>query len=691
MSRKMIQAVLRPLAAGAAVGTLALAGWAVSTPVNDWTIAGPFGGTARSIALDPKRPEVVLAGGMNSLVFRSKDAGANWDLLDFPKRNLSEVTSLLVDPSDSNHYWAGMISAESGGLFESHDEGRTWESVKALSKFGVRALTAAPSDPTEILAGTLQGVWMSENSGKSWKRISDPENLEMQGITVVAVDSKDPKTIYAGTSHLPWKTTDGGKTWDSIHTGMIDDSDVFSIFVDPANPSDILASACSGIYASSTRGDQWKKLLGIPNTSRRTHVIREDPSSENVIYAGTTTGLYKSPNHGTTWKTLSDTQANYMVFDPSHPGRVYLALEYEGIGKSDNGGETIQLVNHGFVDRAISSVTRAGDKLVAIETQEGETSGIFSSADRGESWSRLQDVHGLAGVHLKAITGLPSQSGTLLGATPRRIFKSTDSGNLWKQLPVRVVETPPPPTETSKTAPAHTAVRRGTAKTSARARVTRPVKPAVKIREVSLSEISALYSMKSGAQDVVFAATDLGLLKSTDAGERWTLAKLTGSPAVTALYAAGDASGYLIARAAGGLFVSKDCGEHWDELKFPLAASEVNEIAIPTGQNGTLLAATRVGLYSSTDGGATWYANNGGIPASTVTSVLFGNQEGVAYAVGYGRLYQTTNAGAAWKEVPTALSSLRIRQLWMPDVASGRLYGITADLGIIFRDGVAIR
>lgn len=691
MSRKMIQAALRLLACGAVLGSLALAGWAVSTPVNDWTMAGPFGGTARSIALDPKRPEVVLAGGMNSLVFRSQDAGANWNLLDFPKRNLSEVTSLLVDPSDSNHYWAGMISAESGGLFESHDEGRTWESVKAFSKFGVRALTSAPSDPTEILAGTLQGVWLSDNSGKSWKRISDPDNLEMQGITVVAVDSKDPKTIYAGTSHLPWKTTDGGKTWDSIHTGMIDDSDVFSIFVDPANPSDILASACSGIYASSTRGDQWKKLLGIPNTSRRTHVIREDPSSENVIYAGTTTGLYKSPNHGATWKTLSDTQANYMVFDPSYPGRVYLALEYEGIGKSDNGGETIELANHGFVDRAISSVTRAADKLVAIETQEGDTSGIFSSADRGESWSRLKDVHGLAGVHLKAITGLPSQSGTLLGATPRRIFKSTDSGNLWKQLPVRVMETLPPPAEKPKVAPSRTAGRRAPARTTARTRVTRPAKPVVKMREVSLSEISALYSMKSGSQDLVFAATDLGLLKSADAGEHWTLAKITGSPAVTALYSAPDASGYLIARAAGGLFVSKDYGEHWDDLKFPLAAAEVNEIAMPTAPNGTLLAATRVGLYSSTDGGAKWYANLGGIPASTVTSVLFGNQEGVAYAVGYGRLYQTANAGAAWKEVPTALSSLRIRQLWMPDLASGRLYGITADLGIIYRDGVVIR
>jgi len=685
MSRKMIQSRFRPLGFLLVLFTISFAAWAFSTPADDWKISGPFGGTARSIAIDPQRPDVLLAGGMNSLVFRSHDAGENWELLNFPKRNLSEVTSLLVDPTDSNHYFAGMISAEDGGLFESHDEGRSWSSVKAISKFGVRALASAPSLPTQLLAGTLQGVWMSENSGKDWKRISEPDNLEMQGITVVTVDSKDPKTIYAGTSHLPWKTTDGGKTWQSIHTGMIDDSDVFSIFVDPANPNEILASACSGIYASATRGEQWKKLLGIPNTSRRTHVIREDPSGPDIIYAGTTTGLFKSSNRGQTWKTLSDTQANHIVFDPSKPGRMYLAMEYEGIGKSENGGEGIQMINRGFVDRSISAVTRAGDKLVAIETQEGDTSGIFTSNDRGENWARLKDVHGLGGVHLKAITGLPVKSGILIAATPHRMFKSMDGGNLWKPLPVRVIEPPPP---TPARPPAAT-VRRGGKAVASRARASR--KPVPKIREVSLNEISALYSTKNGSQELVFVASDLGLLRSTDAGEHWTVTKLNAAPSVSALFQAADESGYMVARSSVGLFVSKDFGENWNELRFPLPASDVNEVAIPNSQSQSLLAATRVGLYSSTDGGATWYANLGGIPASTVTSVVFTSQEGTAYAVEYGRLFQTSNSGAGWKEVPTQLPSLRIRRLWLPDLASGRLYGITSDLGIIFRDGTQIR
>jgi photosystem II stability/assembly factor-like uncharacterized protein len=686
MFRKMVRRVSTPLASGVGLLTLGLAAWAFSTPSSDWTIAGPFGGTARSIALDPQKPDVVLAGGMNSLLFRSTDAGQNWALLHFPKRNLSEVTSLLVDPADSNHYLAGVISAEEGGLFESHDAGETWQSVKEMNKFGVRALTVAASKPSMFVAGTLHGVWLSDDSGKTWQHISDDGNLEMRGITVVAVDTANPDIIYAGTTHLPWKTLDRGKTWESIHTGMIDDSDVFSIFVDPANPASILASACSGIYASDSRGDAWKKLMGIPNTSRRTHVIRQEPGNSNIIFAGTTTGLYKTLNRGTAWKSLTDYQVNSIAFDPSHPGRMYFALEYEGVGKTENSGESIQLMNRGYVDRAISAVTRSGDKLYSLETQEGETSGIFTSSDRGESWTRIQPVRGLAGVHLKALTGLPGSANTLLASSTHQMYKSLDAGTTWKPLPVRLIEPPPPPPPAPKT-PVRTTARRSTA----RSRVTRPVKPVVKTHVVSPSEVSALYSIKSGAQDLVFAATDLGLLKSTDSGERWTNLPIPSSPAVTALFMSADGTGSIIARTSVGLFVSKDCGEHWETLPFPHPSSDVNEIAIAGGQSSNLLAATRLGLYSSTDGGANWFGNPAGIPASTVTSVAFTSQDGGAYAVEYGRLFRTQDSGKNWKEVPTQLPSLRIRRLWQPEQASGRLYGITADLGIIFRDPGEIR
>ncbi len=156
----------------------------------------------------------------------------------------------------------------------------------------------------------------STDSGKTWTRISDPQNLEMRGITAVAVDPVNPDIMYAGTTHLPWKTTDGGKTWESIHNGMIDDSDVFSIHVDPQAPDRMFASACSGIYQSEQPGRPMAKLMGIPEYSQADS--RDSPRSEQpaTIYAGTTLGLFRSTDSGATWHQVNQQQVNSMTFDP---------------------------------------------------------------------------------------------------------------------------------------------------------------------------------------------------------------------------------------------------------------------------------------------------------------------------------------------------------------------------------------
>lgn len=663
------------------MAVLALAG---STPSSDWKIAGPFGGTASSLAIDPQNPQIVLAGAMNSLLFRSDDAGANWRPLDLPKRTLSEVTALLIDPQDSKHYLAGMTAADSGGLFESHDGGKTWSAVKEISEVGVRALAVAPGNPSRFVAGTWHGVMLSDDCGKTWTRISDPQNAEMVGITSVAVDPKDPNLIYAGTAHLPWKTTDGGKTWESIHNGMIDDSDVFSIYVNPAAPANILSSACSGIYSSGDRGELWHKLLGIPNTSRRTHVVREDPADSNIIYAGTTTGLFKSLNHGTSWRTLTNTQVNAMAFDPKPPYGMYLALEFEGVGKSSNQGEAMELVNNGFVDRRLTAITSSGNRLVAMESQEGESSGVFVSSDQGETWTQLRSMRGLNGVHLKAITGVASGDRVLLAASAHQMFKSVDGGGLWKPLPVRRIFPPAPETETPKAATT-TRSRTTTRRTTARRA---PVKPKPTIKEISLADIAGIFSVKNGTKDLLFATTDLGLLKSDDLGEHWLLMEVHASTGVTTLYVSPVSDGRMILRSAVGLYTSADFGDHWTAMALPLhlQVEDINDVALSPDANGSVLIAARAGLYRSSNGASNWALASKGLPASTVASVVYSPAQHAAFAVQYGTLFKSTDGGESWSTVPSLRSGLRIRQLWVRDDSSARLYGITSDLGILFRD-----
>jgi photosystem II stability/assembly factor-like uncharacterized protein len=360
---------------------------------------------------------------------------------------------------------------------------------------------------------------------------------------------------------------------------------------------------------------------------------------------------------------------------------------------SSDGADSVKMINHGFVNRAISAVTRSGDRLMALEPQLGETSGIFFSRDRGENWAQLTDVKGLPGVHLTTMTGLPGNEHILFAASPHQLYKSIDGGLSWKPNSLRVIVPAPEPVtvkspvKTAAKAPVKSASKgAGATKPAARRAVVR--KPVEKLRDAMPSQFFALYSFKDGANELVFAATDIGLFKSMDAGAKWTQADMPGSVGVSALFGTAKLDGRLIARASSGLFESKDFGAHWTPFAFPLPASDVNAIAIPDDSASPLLVATRVGMYSSTDGGAQWFANLGGIPASTVSSVVYGNNS-VAYAVEYGRLYQSSNTSSAsvisWNTVPSSLPTTRIRQLWVPD-SSGRLYGITSDLGILFRN-----
>jgi len=75
-----------------------------------------------------------------------------------------------------------------------------------------------------------------------------------------------------------------------------------------------------------------------------------------------------------------------------------------------------------------------------------------------------------------------------------------------------------------------------------------------------------------------------------------------------------------------------------------------------------------------------------GLPVSTVSSVLFGDKPETVYAVEYGRLYQSNDRAASWSELPSGLPLTRIRQLWKPTASSTRIFGLTGELGIVYRN-----
>ena len=206
------------------------------------------------------------------------------------------LDNTVVDEADPKTIYAAawVVDHPDGGLFISHNAGKTWIKVPVMDGQSIRALAQSASNPKMLVVGTLKGVFRSEDGGMHWDQISPTNSAELHEVESIAIDPKDPKTIYAGTWHLPWKTTDGGANWHNIKEGLIDDSDVFSIIIDPTSPLTVYTSACSGIYKSENGGELYDKIQGIPSTARRTRVLMQDPVDHSMVYAGTTEGLYRT-------------------------------------------------------------------------------------------------------------------------------------------------------------------------------------------------------------------------------------------------------------------------------------------------------------------------------------------------------------------------------------------------------------
>ena len=550
-----------------------------------WSAVGPTGGDARSFASVPGHPNHLFLGTTNSWIFESLDEGASWHRL--AKLDGSDgliLDHIVVDPADANTMLVAAWKADrpEGGLWVSHDAGKSWSLSQGLHGQSIRAFIQAPSDPRMFFAGTLDGVFRSTDAGATWTLISPPGSHEIHEVESVAVDPVDPNIIYAGTWHLPWKTEDGGKNWHGIKKGMIDDSDVFSIIIDPAKRDTVFLSACSGIYKSESAGELFEKIKGIPSTARRTRVLMQDPVNHDVVYAGTTEGLYKTVDGGKTFKLMTepDVIVNDVYVDTKDPKRVLLATDRGGVLASDDAGTSFTASNAGFSARMVSAllVDRSNPAhLFAGVLNDKTYGGVFVSSDGGGSWKQIET--GLEGRDVFALA--QAQDGTVLAGTNHGIFELNEKGAAASWKPRNKI--------------VNSAVKKA--------------QNTVNIKRVSLEkpmreaprELEGRANALDLSGNVWLASTGMGVLTSKDHGASWQ-----GAPMVSSgEYVSVTALGPLMAAARGdGMVFSTDAGQTWKPIQIPTAITRIHRVAF--SPDGILWMATREGVYFSRDKALTW-------------------------------------------------------------------------------------
>ncbi|MGD0482392.1 MAG: transcriptional regulator [Terracidiphilus sp.] len=595
-----------------------------------FTVVGPDGGDARAFASVSGEPKHLYLGTTNSWLYESFDGGATWHRLAKLDRGDGFVLdNIVVDSAHPSTLYVGAWKNNNdGGLWISHDAGRTWNESPFFKGQPIYALAQAPSDPRILFAGTLQGVYRSSDSGATWAQISPPGSHEIHEIESLAVDPANPSTVYAGTWHLPWKTTDGGKTWRNIKEGLIVDSDVFSIIVDPEHPHIVYLSACSGIYKSENAGALFHKIQGIPTEARRTRVLMQDPENLQVVYAGTTEGLYKTVNGGKTFTLM--TEANVIVndvyVDPGNSNRVLLATDRGGVLSSQDAGATFTPSNRGVSERKIAALlvdnrnpdrNDGGDAPAALYAgivNDKQFGGVFRSIDEGAHWQQLGV--GLDGRDVFALA--ETKDGAIVAGTSHGIFVLGGGDPPASVSNARVPPVPrtwgpgnagiqpaddPAPVDPSASAFAWqprnniantwlktlTEIHRGT-KVNIEKQVKAPV-----------IQFESLVNALDVSGDVWVAATNYGLLTSHDQGATWQGGPVMGLGDYLSVTAHDND---MVAARDDSVVISNDAGQSWFPMGAPTMLTHIHRVVF--SPDGTLWLGAREGVYFTRNLGKTW-------------------------------------------------------------------------------------
>lgn len=597
-----------------------------------WRPMGPPGGDVRSLASDPRNPRHLYLGTSDGHIFSSQDGGERWELLGragFSRDGV--VTAILVHPTRTRLLFASLWTldpAKGGGVFRSDDGGRTWQ-LAGLGGKAVRALAMAPSDPDYIVAGALDGVFRSPDGGHTWGRLSPEGHEEIRNLDSLAIDPDDPDIIYAGTYHLPWKTEDGGRNWFAIHDGMLDDSDVMSILVDRANPRRVFASACSGIYRSNNAGRLWQKIQGIPFSARRTHVIRQHPIDPQIVYAGTTEGLWKSVNGGDSWRRMTprDWVINALEISADLGDRLVMGTERLGVLVSDDGGVNFRAANEGFYHRQILALAldrSLPGRVLAVLANAGHSALVTDNG--GFTWSPIPGLEKEKLLRVYATPGSEERApGWLVALECGGLLRYEPARKRWERIGKWV----PPQQIDDGQKKARRSASRG------------PRLLDIPVLEMAFS--SAAW----------YAATQWGLLASTDGGATWQVRPLGPLMLpVRSVRTSSDGQKLWVISLRGMVF-STDGGLSWAWHDLPFAAGAPHRLDV--APDGTLFAAAPTGLYVSRDSGENWELVAGGLPASPLQDLAL---VGDAYLASMqtGGLYVSRDQGRNWERVEGLLA-----------------------------------
>jgi photosystem II stability/assembly factor-like uncharacterized protein len=239
-----------------------------------------------SLMVDADHPDSVIAGTWRQ-AYKSNDAGQTWAGVFNGMVLDSEVFSLIPVPGKPGEIWASTC----GWVYHSLDAGGQWQRTK--EGFEERRTTSFAALPNgRLLAGTVAGLHISDDGGKTFHRVGDP------GISIlsIAFHPEHPERVVFGTEGSgAWISDDGGSTLRPATAGMVNVR--VSTFARAGNELMVAvahAGPFSGVYSSRDGGKTFPGFVPLPT-------VFDIAVHQGRIFAATEKGLFERRGIGWHW------------------------------------------------------------------------------------------------------------------------------------------------------------------------------------------------------------------------------------------------------------------------------------------------------------------------------------------------------------------------------------------------------
>jgi photosystem II stability/assembly factor-like uncharacterized protein len=400
-------------------------------------------------------------------IYRSDDAGENWQLMDADPRLWSRGTDFAEVKADPKN--ADIVYSANVVTWKSVDGGKTWAAFRgAPGGDDYHRIWINPDNPAIILIASDQGAIITVNGGETFSSWYNQPTAQFYHVNT---DNSFPYNVYSGQQEsgsvgIASRGNDGQITFADWHP--VGAEEYGYVVADPLDNNIVYGGK---ITRHDKRTGQTQNISPETVRSGKVRFLRTAPVLFNPIdkktlyYAGNI--LFKTKDGGNSWQTISpdlsrescDIPASIGIYTKEEmktmPRRgviytvapSYIDTNTIWVGTDDglihvtkNGGKTWTNVTPpavtswskvSLMDASHSDVNTAYAAVNRIRLDDMKPH-IYKTVDGGKTWKEI--VNGLPTDPINVVKEDPHRKGLLFAGSERAVYVSFDDGDNWQSL-----------------------------------------------------------------------------------------------------------------------------------------------------------------------------------------------------------------------------------------------------------------